>query len=130
MKQNKGESGPLGNLENLTGSAKEYLDMRLDSFKLKMVENLSLLFSKILYTLLLIIILGIAAAFMASALSWYLGDLLNSRVAGSLIVAGVFILLALVILYNRKKILLDSMVKMFIPMFFESDTLTDREEQS
>ena len=130
MKQNKVESGPLGNLENLTGSAKEYLDMRLDSFKLKMVENLSLLFSKILYTLLLIIILGIAAAFMASALSWYLGDLLNSRVAGSLIVAGVFILLALVILYNRKKILLDSMVKMFIPMFFESDTFTDREEQS
>lgn len=128
MKKNKEESGPLGNLENLAGSAKEYMDMRVDSFKLRTVESLSSLFSKVIYALLLIILLGIAAAFMASALSWYLGDLLNSRATGALITAGIFILLAMVVILKRKRLLIDSMVRMFIPMFFESDNLTNRED--
>lgn len=128
MKKNKDDSGPAGNLENLASSAKEYMDMRIDSLKLRMVESLSLLFSKIIYALLLIILLGIASAFMASALSWYLGELLNSRVWGALITAGIFILLAMVIVFKRRKLLIDSMVKMFIPMFFESNNLTDQED--
>lgn len=129
MKKDKEETGPIGNLENLAGSAKEYMDMRIDSFKLKMVESLSLLFSKIVYVLLLIVVLGIAVALLASALSWYLGELLNSRAIGALITAGVFILFAIVIILKRKNLLIDSMVKMFIPMFFEKNNLTDLEEK-
>lgn len=127
MKKNKEETGPVENLESFVGSAKEYIDMQIDSLKLRMVENLSLLFSRIIYTLLLIILLGIAVAFMASALSWYIGALLDSRVWGSLITAGVFILFAIIIIFKRKKLLIDSMVKMFIPMFFESSNISDQE---
>ncbi|MFA6769985.1 MAG: phage holin family protein [Bacteroidales bacterium] len=130
MEKNEEKSEPIGNLKNLSSSAKEYMDMHIDSFKLRMVESLSQLFSKIVYTLILIVILGIAAAFIASALSWFLGDLLNSRIAGTLITAGIFILLAVVIVLRRKKLLLDSMVKMFIPLFFEPNNLTDKEEES
>lgn len=123
MKKHKEET--FIGLENLTGYVKEYVDMRIDSFKLRMVENLSILFSKIVYALLLIILLGVAIAFMASALSWYLGDLLNSRAAGALITSGIFILFAIIVVIKRKKLLIDSMVKMFIPMFFEHNNLKD-----
>lgn len=128
MKKNSAEAEPVGNLETLANSVKEYIDMRIDSFKLRMVESLSLLFSKIIYALLLIVILGIAAALMASALSWYLGDILNSRAAGSLITAGIFILLAIVIILKRKTFFINTMVKMFIPIFFEPTNKTDQEE--
>jgi len=128
MKKNKEAAEPIENLETLAGSAKEYIDMRINAFKLKIVENLSLLFSKIIYALLLIVILGISAALIASALSWYLGDLLNSRATGSLITAGIFILLAIIIILKRKKLFINTMVKMFIPIFFEPANKTDQEE--
>lgn len=128
MNKNNEETGPVGNLENLASSAKEYMDMRIDSLKLRMVESLSSLFSKIVYVILLIILLGIATASMASALSWYLGDLLNSRAMGALITGGIFILVAIILIIKRKRFLIDSMVKMFVPMFFESDNLKEEEE--
>ena len=129
MKHNKEERGPIGNFENLTDSAREYLDMRIDSFKLRVVESLSKLFSKILYVLILIIILAIAVALTASALSIYIGRLLNSEALGSIITAGGFILLATIVILKRKTLFTDSMVKMFIPLFFENENTTKRENK-
>lgn len=129
MNHNKEEQGPVGNIEKLTDSAKEYIDMRIDSFKLRIVENLSLFVSKILYMLLLIIILGVAIAFIASALSLFIGNLLNSEAQGAIITAGIFILMAAVIFLIRKRLFINSMVKMFIPLFFEDNYPNNNKEE-
>ncbi len=126
MTTSKEETGPVGKLENLADSAKEYLDMRLDAIKLKMVDSLSVLFSKIVYAALLIISLGIAVAFMASAFSWWLADLLESKAAGTLITAGVFLLISFILYLRRDKLFINSLVTLFSRMFFEQGNKTSQ----
>jgi hypothetical protein len=120
MEKQKEEKGPASRAENLAGSAKEYADLQIDAMKLKMAENLSVLFSKILYSVTLLILLGIATAFLASAFSWYIGDLLNSKAAGALTTASLFVLFAFVVFLKRKTFFIDSMVRLFISMLFET----------
>jgi hypothetical protein len=122
------ERGPVGKFENLADSVKEYLDMRLDAIKLKMVESLSVLFSKIVYAALLIISLGIALAFMASAFSWWLGDILESKAAATLITGGVFLLIAFILYLRRDKLFINSLVTMFSKLFFEPGEKTSNED--
>ncbi len=122
------ETGPVGKFENLADSAKEYLDMRLDAIKLKMVESLSVIFSRIVYAALLIISLGIALAFMASAFSWWLGDLLESKAAGTLITGGLFVLAAFILYLRRDKLFINSLVTLFSKMFFEQENKSLEED--
>jgi nitrate reductase gamma subunit len=128
MATSKDETGPVGKFENLADSAKEYLDMRLDAIKLQLVENLSLLFSRIVSVSLLIIFIGIALAFLASAFSWWIGDLLGSKAAGTVITGGIFLLLALILYFRRRKLFINSMVAMFSKMFFEPVDKISEEE--
>ena len=111
--------GPITKLEELASSAKEYADLKIDSLKLKMVENLSVLFSKVLYALILFFLLGIAVAFLASAFSSYIGKLLDSATAGQLITAAIFIFISIILYMRRRKLFTNSMVSMFMQMFFE-----------
>jgi Zn-dependent protease with chaperone function len=127
MKQNQEEGGPATRVENLAGSAKDYAEMRIDAFKLRLTEKLSLLFSRIVFSLILVVLLGIACAFLASALSLYIGDLIGSKAAGSLITASIFMVLAIVVYLNRKKFFLDSMVRLFVSIIFENE---NEEEKS
>lgn len=119
MKINNEETGPVGKLENMADGAKEYLDMRVDALKLQMVEHLSVLFSRILFAVIMIILLGVGVAFFASAFSWWIGGLLESQAAGNLITGGIVLLIALIIFLKRKKLFVNSMVAMFSHMFFE-----------
>ncbi|MDP3453570.1 MAG: hypothetical protein Q8R90_11520 [Bacteroidales bacterium] len=128
MATSKDETGPVGKFENLADSAKEYLDMRLDAIKLQLVENLSVLFSRIVSVTLLIIFIGIALAFLASAFSWWIGDLLESKAAGTVITGGLFLLLALILYFRRRKLFINSMVAMFSKMFFETSDKISEEE--
>jgi hypothetical protein len=128
MATSNDETGPVGKFENLADSAKEYLDMRLDAIKLQLVENLSVLFSRIVSVTLLIIFIGIALAFLASAFSWWIGDLLESKAAGTVITGGLFLLLALILYFRRRKLFINSMVAMFSKMFFETSDKISEEE--
>ena len=119
MKRGKEETGPVGNLENLVDGTKEYFDMRIDAVKLQLVENLSILFSKILFYVIVIILTCIGVAFFASALSWWIGGMLGSQAAGNLITGGIVLLIALFLLLLRKKLFINSMVATFSRMFFE-----------
>lgn len=129
MKTNKEETGPAGKLENLADGAKEYLDMRVDSLKLQMVEHLSVLFSKILFAVIMIILLGVGVAFLASAFSWWIGGLLESQAAGNLITGGIVLLMSLVVFARRKKLFINSMITMFSHMFFESKNKNSWEDE-
>lgn len=127
MKQYQEEGGPATRIENLAGSAKDYAEMRIDAFKLRLTEKLSILFSRIIFSLIILILLGIACAFLASALSLYIGDLIGSKAAGSLITASFFILLAIIAYLMKKKFLLDSMVRLFVSIIFDNE---NEEEKS
>lgn len=116
--KSKDESGPIGKIENLAGNTREYIDMRIDSLKLKMVESLSILFSRILYAIILVLLLGSAFAFIATAFSTWMSELTGSSIIGMLITASLFIILAFLLFLKRKRFFVNRMVELFISLFF------------
>ena len=118
--KNKEESGPIGKIENLAGNTREYIDMRIDSLKLKMVESLSILFSRILYAIILVLLLGSAFAFLAAAFSSWMSEITGSPIIGPLITASLFLIIALILFIKRKRFFVNRMVELFISLFFNS----------
>ena len=109
------------NKDDLTSEVKEYLEMRVDRFKLRAVDNLSTLFNKILVVGIILILAGIAFAFLAAAFSRWVGAQLNSPLLGAVITGSIFLFLALMLFLKRNTLFTDSMVKMFIKLFFENE---------
>lgn len=130
MTKTEKDSSPIDRLENIAGAAKEYLDMRMDALKLQLVENLSRVFSRLISIVLLFFFLGIAVAFSASAFSWWIADFLGSKIYGDLVTGGLFLFLAFLIYIKRKNLFVDSMIKVFISLFFEAKSNLSEEDES
>jgi hypothetical protein len=130
MTKTEKDSSPIDRLENMAGAAKEYLDMRMDALKLQLVENLSRVFSRLISIVLLFFFLGIAVAFSASAFSWWITDFLGSKIYGDLVTCGLFLFLAFLIYIKRKNLFVDSMIKVFISLFFEAKSNLSEEDES
>jgi hypothetical protein len=76
---------------NITDSTKDYINLKIDEYKLKGVENFSILTNKMIYILLAIMLGGVILQLLGFALSFFVGSLFNSTAIGFLIVA-VFLL--------------------------------------
>jgi hypothetical protein len=55
------------------------------------------------------------------ALGVWLGEILGSQAYGMLIIAGIFLVVALVFFLFRKRIFVNGLVRAFITLFFEKD---------
>lgn len=102
----------------LISSLREYINMRMDRFTLKCVENVSVLSSKVIVVLIFVMLGVVILQLLGFALSYMLGTLLGSNALGFLAVAGIFIIALLVIFCMRKRLFKDSIVRMFAKMFF------------
>jgi len=105
-------------IENLTSLSKDYVDTRLDELKLKTVSVLSQTFSSLLTTLL---IAGVSMIILV-LLGYLLLQWLNAVVGapwGTVIVAGVWIVILVVLLALRKKLFLDGFVKLLINAMYD-----------
>lgn len=106
---------PIG---DLSASTKEYLDLKTDELKLKTAEGLSLAFSKFFGLMLSIMVLMIVLIAIAFGGVLLLGDWIGSYAAGAFIMAGVFLIVLVVLIFLRKKLFLNSFVKLFIRIFY------------
>lgn len=111
------ESDPL---EEFGTSIKDYLEMRKQEAKLHLVEHLSFLSARIVNFLLVLVVGSVSIFFLTSALSIWLCELIGSDIAGPLIVGGIFLIALLIIIMLRKKMFTDSMVRVFIEIFFNN----------
>lgn len=111
--------------EDLFSSVKEYIELRKDGAKLRMAENLTLLSSRFISLLIMVLLGAIAVGFLSIALSSWLSELLNSPVLGPLITGGVLLLLLLMVFLRRERLFSNSLVKMFIKLLFSKE---DRHE--
>jgi cation transport ATPase len=106
-------------LEELISSIKDYLSMKVDDTKLHLAESFSILFSKLIFFVIAIVIGGLAVGFLATAFNSWLEVLLNSRIYASLVTSGIFILSIVVLFFLRKRLFTNNMVRLFIKLFFE-----------
>ncbi len=119
MEKESKNNGPIDKAEDLVSSYREYVDLKIESIKLKLIESLSKLFSRLLFVIIFIMLIGAAIAYLSSSFSWWIGDILGSKALGSLITAAIFLLFAIILFFKRKIFLLDSIVKMMIEVFYE-----------
>ncbi len=106
-------------VEELSDSVKEYADLRLDDLKLRTAKGLSLTLSRLLAMILVIFAFSIVLLSLAFGLALLLGKAIGSYAGGAFIVAGFFLLVTIVLVALRKRLFVDSFVKMFIGIFFD-----------
>ncbi|MCC8088326.1 MAG: phage holin family protein [Rikenellaceae bacterium] len=97
----------------------ELLNLKIESLTLSIIENSSKMASTIFSVFVFVIFLILAAIFFSAALVWWLTELLGSFILASLLLGGVFLIIALTVYLLRKRLFAGSIVRMF------SDMITD-----
>lgn len=121
MAEKRGSFGaPLEHIENIAEETKNYIELKFDHLKLKIVETLSSLLSTLAFaTIFLLLIFG-AVAFLATALSNYIGQLLDSKTLGSLITALLFVFCAIALFLFRKRVFKGVFIRLLSTQIVES----------
>lgn len=115
------QEGEQGFWENYKADIRKYVNLKIDDYKLKGVETLSILSNKLIFTILFIVLCGIVLQLLAFALGYLLGEWIGSYAAGFAI-AGVVVLLIMLILYFcRDKLFINTCIRVFIKVFFGND---------
>lgn len=108
-------------VENLSESAREYLDLKVDDLKLRTAKGLSISLNHLLSMILVLFCASVVLLAVAFGSILLLGQLIGSYALGAFIIAAVFAVLTFVIFRMRDKLFLDGFVKLFIGLFFEEE---------
>ncbi|MEF9930890.1 MAG: hypothetical protein RSC28_00110 [Bacteroidales bacterium] len=106
-------------LDILSSSAKEYVNLKIDEYKLKGVEHLSVLSNKLIFILIATMLGGAILQLIGLAISYFIGQLVGNIALGFLIASVIFIIILLVIYLRRDKLFTNKLVSLFIKIFFE-----------
>ena len=117
MEEQSSNNNPLG---DLFSSIKHYIDLRSDEVKLTLAENMAKILSRVIFFLLLFILIGIVLGIIAAALSSWFAVIVGNKTIGLLITAGLFIVVILCLFTFKDRFLINSMLRMFLRMFFEN----------
>ena len=115
MEENR---NPLNSLSSLVG---EYLGMRTDDFKKKIIEGLSIGFSRTLAILVMVMLLLIVLAVFAVGFIMLLGDAIGSWSGAAFIVGGIYLIGLVVLFVMRKQLFLGMFTNLFTGIV-ESDS--------
>lgn len=115
-------------MEQLIQDLKDYIDLRTKRFKLRMVEELAVLSSRmfVMIIVLLTTLLALFAFAVAGGILIY--NLLGSAFWAAVLVGLFFILWALIFLLMRKKLFTGGMVRTFSKMFFTDHGYKSKDE--
>jgi len=119
MEENKNN----GNLDNIRQTTKEYINLRIDQYKLKGVENLSLLSNKALVVLVITVLCIVILQLLGFAASFFIGELLGNTALGFAAMSLIFVLAIVVIYTKRDSLFLNKMVRMYMKMLFSDDNI-------
>ena len=121
----------IDDMKELKDATKEYTDAQIHYFKLQLVENLSLLFSRLISNFTFVFLALFAILLCSMSLSFFMGDILNSNALGFLIGGSVFISLIVIFYFIKKSVVDKPIIQSFLRMFFPEKILdTHNEEES
>ena len=116
-----------GRIGQTAQDLKEYAALRVDSFRLSLIDNLSSFFNSLFgvfilmklrgkTTIILIVLLGIATTFFAIALTWVLGIALGSMLLAIVLMGCLFVVFAIIVYALRRKLIINQTVRMLSGM--------------
>lgn len=113
--ENKNKFGE--NVNDAIDDVKEYLDLRIQLIQLNITEKISVALAKMISGGAAIIFFVLFFIFGSFALSYVIGDCLGNTAAGFGILAGLYLLLALLIMYLGKGSMRKKLINRFIRDF-------------
>ncbi len=117
-----------GHLGDISRTAKEYVNLRLDEFRLKGVENFSIISNKVLVILIATMLGAVVLQLLGFAFAFFIGDLLGSIALGFIIMAALFGCALAAIYVKRDTMFINKMIQMYMKMFFGNAYKQEDEE--
>lgn len=110
-------------IDTLIGNSKDYVETRLNLFKLKAVDKSSDLASAIISFIPLVLIFTIVFILLNIGIALLIGDWVGRASWGFLILTGVYIIIALVLFKQRTKWIKIPFANMLIRKFLKNTTV-------
>lgn len=111
--------------DDLWVSAKEYLNLKLDEYKLRGAEEISALFNTFLSVIVIAIVASIALQVLGISAGFALGILLGSIPLGLCITGCIFVGATAVLYIFRKKLFIKLFHRIFLKMIFNNPNFKD-----
>jgi len=105
-------------LNDVKDDFESYVDKRVDLLKLHLVEEISKFTAGFAVKLGVLYLLFFFLAFASLAGAFFLGEILKSVSQGFIIIAGVYLLLAIIFFLMRRILVQKPIIKAFINIFF------------
>jgi hypothetical protein len=109
-------------IENLIAHAEDYLKTRQELSKLVALEKGSAIAAKAISTVIVFSFFLFFFVFASIALCWFIAEVTGRTSLGFLIVAALYLIIALLLFANRDKWLETPFINSFIKKYFESKT--------
>lgn len=112
------DSNYSGPMEDLAGSVREYVDIKIDDIKLRSVKGLSVSVSRILSLMLIVGVALVLVLVLSFGLILLLGEAVGGYAAAAFIVAGLLAAMLAAFIIFRNRMFRDSFVRLFVKLFF------------
>lgn len=113
-------------IESLISKSHEYVETRLDLFKLKMVDKSSEMASAIASGIALFLVFFIVFIIANIGIALLIGDLIGRYYWGFFILAALYALIGLVLFKSRNKWIKTPIISMFLNKFVKNSTSWDK----
>jgi len=104
-------------IESLFSQSKDYIDNRLELYKLKLIDKTSGVASSIISAIVLFVIFFIFFVVLNIGIALLIGDLVGKSYLGFLILAAIYAIAGLVLFFKRDKIFKTPVTKLIIGKF-------------
>jgi uncharacterized membrane protein YqjE len=108
-------------IAEMTEQVKTYVQLRIDLFKLSLTEKLSTLTTTLLISIIFFIVFLFFTLFLSLAFIFWYREYAGAAWMGSLIVAGFYILIGIVVFLLRDKLFLNRIVTQISKILLEEE---------
>lgn len=105
-------------LDDIRQTVKDYVNLRTDEYKLKGVENFSIISNKLLVMLIATMLGAVILQLLGFTIAFTIGELTGSTAIGFCATALLFAIVLAIIYLKRETLFLNRMVRMYAKMFF------------
>lgn len=116
------ESNHSNGLGDIKQTVQDYVNLRVDEYKLKGVENFSIISAKTLVILISTMLGAVVLQLLGFAFAFFIGDLTGSTSAGFGITAILFATALCFIYARRNTLFLNRMVRLYAKMLLSNNT--------
>lgn len=106
-------------VKGLRNDIKEYINLKIDEYKLRGVEGLATLTNKAIFLVLSTMVGGVILQLAGLSIALLIAQLVGNMALGFAIVAIAFVIVLAVLYATRKRLFLNRLVKMYLDLFFK-----------